>query len=154
MELEIRDLTLSRPHLGSVLISSDHSPPFFKNTPQYRHLKIFLYISFMIKRAQSKLSRKNTLLEKLLTSISGRVPPGSECSWHITPKNKKQMVKIDFSFFKMAKNCRFHYVALYSSSDCQQENLTKENEVSKSNFSFYIFSNFKIYFTNKNFHTS
>lgn len=60
---------------------------------------------------------------------SARVPPGSECSWHITAPTNDQVIRIEFNIFKMAKNCRFHYVALYSSNDCAQENLTKANEV-------------------------
>lgn len=58
-----------------------------------------------------------------------RVPPGSECSWHIEAPRPSQVVQINFSFFKLAKNCKFHFVALYSSPDCSKDNLTPENQV-------------------------
>ena len=57
------------------------------------------------------------------------MPPGSECSWHITAPTYSDVVKIDFSFFKMAKNCEFHYVALFDAEDCTKESLTEENQV-------------------------
>jgi len=58
-----------------------------------------------------------------------RVPPGSECSWHIEAPSPSQVVQINFSFFKLAKNCKFHFVALYSSPNCSKDNLTPENQV-------------------------
>ena len=61
--------------------------------------------------------------------ILERVPPGSECSWHIEAPRPSQVVQINFSFFKLAKNCKFHFVALYSSPDCSKDNLTPENQV-------------------------
>jgi hypothetical protein len=59
----------------------------------------------------------------------GRVPPGSECFWHITAEKHDTIIHIEFIAFKMAKNCKYHYVKLYSSADCRPENLTKGNEV-------------------------
>ena len=59
----------------------------------------------------------------------GRVPPGSECSWHITAPANNQIVHLEFISFKMAKNCKFHFVQLYSAPDCKPENLNKSNEV-------------------------
>ena len=53
----------------------------------------------------------------------GRVPPGSECSWHITAPANNQIVHLEFISFKMAKNCKFHFVQLYSAPDCKPENL-------------------------------
>jgi hypothetical protein len=59
----------------------------------------------------------------------GRVPPGSECSWHITAPKNNQIVHLEFLAFKMAKNCKFHFVQLFNSDNCRPENLTKENEI-------------------------
>ena len=59
----------------------------------------------------------------------GRVPPGSECFWHITAEKRETIIHIEFIAFKMAKNCKYHYVKLYSSADCRPENLTKGNEI-------------------------
>lgn len=59
----------------------------------------------------------------------GRVPPGSECSWHLMAPNTDQLVHIEFTVFKMNKNCKFHYVKLFSSENCNIENLTKDNEI-------------------------
>lgn len=62
-------------------------------------------------------------------NFPARVPPGSECSWHISAPRTNQVLRIEFQIFKMAKNCQFHYVALYSSDSCNQEDLTKANEI-------------------------
>ncbi|CAG5110821.1 Oidioi.mRNA.OKI2018_I69.chr2.g5179.t1.cds [Oikopleura dioica] len=73
-----------------------------------------------------KLSAERTIES---ANFPERVPPGSECSWHIEAPNKNQVVQINFSFFKLAKNCKFHFVALYSSPDCNKDNLTPENQI-------------------------
>jgi len=85
----------------------------------------------------SVISHYNGAYPKKLASPSvissagypGRVPPGSECSWHITAPKNNQIVHIEFLAFKMAKNCKFHFVQLFNSADCRPENLTKENEI-------------------------
>lgn len=59
----------------------------------------------------------------------GRVPPGSECSWHIVAPEVDQIVHVEFIAFKMNKNCKFHYVKLFSADSCQIENLTKDKEI-------------------------
>ena len=66
----------------------------------------------------------------------GRVPPGSECSWHIVAPEVDQIVHVEFIAFKMNKNCKFHYVKLFSADSCQIENLTKDKEVRLLLFAF------------------
>ena len=59
----------------------------------------------------------------------GRVPPGSECSWHITSPTVENIIHIEFIAFKMAKNCKYHFVQLFNAPDCNPKNLNKNNEV-------------------------
>ena len=68
----------------------------------------------------------------------GRVPPGSECSWHIVAPEVDQIVHVEFIAFKMNKNCKFHYVKLFSADSCQIENLTKDKEVRLLLFALFI----------------
>lgn len=84
-----------------------------------------------IAAVNDRYPKRKISAERIIKSANfpERVPPGSECSWHIEAPRPSQVVQINFSFFKLAKNCKFHFVALYSSPDCSKDNLTPKNQV-------------------------